>query len=129
MQDLKLIKLWLVIGWLLIALVWFLSLTSSPVPDMGIDNGDKLGHFIAYAVLMGWFAQIYTSISKRLLLVFGFILMGVAIEYVQGMTEYRSFQYMDMVEDGLGVLLAFVATHGPLASLLVRFEKRFISPD
>ena len=126
MQDLKYKKLWLSIGWALIALIWYLSLTPDPMPDMGMDNSDKLGHFLAYGVLMGWFAQIYINARLRIVLVIVFIMMGVLIEYVQGMTDYRSFQYADMLADGLGVMLAFVITQGPLSHMLKKFESKLV---
>ncbi|MDH5573153.1 MAG: VanZ family protein [Gammaproteobacteria bacterium] len=127
MQELKLRKLWLTIGWLLIAMVWYLSLTSAPMPDMGMDNSDKLGHFLAYGLLMGWFAQIYHKIKPRILLVFAFIAMGIAIEFVQGMTDYRSFQYGDMVADSMGVLLAFTISHGYFKKILFHLEQHFLT--
>ena len=96
------------------------------MPDMGMENSDKLGHFLAYGVLMAWFAQIYLHLKIRALLALTFITMGIVIEYVQGMTEYRSFQYADMLADGFGVLLALAITQGPLARLLLGFEKQFI---
>ncbi|MCW9023350.1 MAG: VanZ family protein [Gammaproteobacteria bacterium] len=126
MHELKFKKYWLGIGWFLIALIWYLSLTPAPMPDMGMDNSDKLGHFLAYGVLMGWFAQIYFNLRIRMALVVTFIVMGIIIEYVQGMTDYRSFQYADMLADSLGVLLAFILAHGPLSRVLVRVEKQLI---
>jgi VanZ family protein len=35
--------------------------------------------------------------------------MGIAIEFVQGATGYRSFEVMDMVADAIGVLLGWAA--------------------
>ena len=125
MNELKLKKLWLTIGWLLIAIIWYLSLTPAPMPDMGIDNTDKLGHFLAYGLLMGWFAQIYHQTKLRILLVIAFILMGIVIEFVQGMTDYRSFQYADMLADSLGVFLALAISRGSLARILLTIELRF----
>ena len=125
MQELRLKNLWLTIGWLLIALIWYLSLTPTPIPDMGMDNTDKVGHFLAYALLMGWFAQIYHQIKPRILLMTTFIIMGIAIEFVQGMTEYRSFQYADMLADSIGIFLALAITHGSLSRILFNIEQRF----
>ena len=125
MHELKLRKLWLTIGWLLIAIIWYLSLTPAPMLDIGIDNTDKLGHFLAYALLMGWFAQIYHQIKPRIFLVIAFIIMGIVIEYVQGMTDYRSFQYADMLADSLGVFLALAISRGSLARILLTIELRF----
>ena len=58
--DLRFRKLWLAIGYLLIVLVIYLSLSSSPVTiDTNLPYEDKLFHFIAYFVLTFWFMQIY----------------------------------------------------------------------
>ena len=58
--ELKLRFLWLAIGYSLVILVVFLSLTSNPV-DTGLNfpYEDKLYHAFAYFVIMAWFSQIY----------------------------------------------------------------------
>jgi glycopeptide antibiotics resistance protein len=55
-------------------------------------------------MLMYWFAQLY---AKRLFYALGFIAMGVALEFIQGMTPYRTFEYFDMVANAAGVLLGW----------------------
>ena len=123
MKELKLKTLWLTIGWLLILLIWYLSLAQDPLPKIEIENSDKLGHFLAYGLLMGWFAQIYHQIKSRILLMAGFIIMGIVIEFAQGMTDYRSFQYADMLADSIGVLFAVLITHGTMSRILLNVEK------
>ncbi len=125
--QLKYTKLWLTLGALLIALIWYLSLTSDP-PDTGIDNGDKLGHFLAYGLLMGWFAQIYSQLKPRLWLMLGFILMGVLLEVLQGMTAVRTYSYADMVANTTGVFIGLLLSQGPMARLLEHFERRINFP-
>jgi len=124
-SQLKYTKLWLVIGALQIILIGYLSLTPNP-PDTGIDNGDKIGHFMAYGLLMGWFAQIYIQWKPRLWLMAMFISMGVLLEILQGMTGYRSYSYADMVANSSGVLMGLVLSQGPMAQLLQQFERRFV---
>ncbi len=123
--QLKYSKLWLALGALLIALIWYLSLTPEP-PNTGIENGDKIGHFLAYALLMGWFAQIYIQPKPRLWLLLGFILMGVLLEILQGMTEFRTYSYADMAANSSGVFIGLLLSQGPLARLLQQFEQRFV---
>jgi VanZ family protein len=100
-------------------IVW-LSLTPSP-PKLDIQQGDKLGHLAAYGVLMFWFCQLYRSRRARVGYALGFIAMGIAIEFIQRATGYRSFELWDMVADGAGVLigwlLAVPAGHGLPARL------------
>jgi len=113
------------LGALLIALIWYLSLTPDP-PDTGIDNGDKFGHFFAYGLLMVWFAQIYIQLKPRLLLVLAFILMGVLLEVLQSMTAVRTYSYADMAANTAGVFIGLLLSQGPMARLLQQFERRFV---
>ncbi|MCP4698130.1 MAG: VanZ family protein [Gammaproteobacteria bacterium] len=122
MIPLRYSRLWLSIGCLLTGLVVYLSLTSNP-PDMAVPGGDKLGHFLAYGTLMGWFVLLFPRpIYPRLALFF--ILMGVSLEVLQGMGGYRSFEYLDMLANTGGVLLGWsLIGLTPLALTLVVFER------
>ena len=100
--SLRLRKAWIACGYAFVVLVIYLSLTPSPIvaPDVG---GFKSGHIVAYAWLTLWFAQVYPRVRTRLAFAFAFALMGVALEYLQGMTSYRTFAYSDMVDNAIGV--------------------------
>ena len=60
-------KIWLSFGWLMIALVFYFSLMPSP-PEikLNFEYIDKVEHFLAYVILMGWFSQIYISNKNRI---------------------------------------------------------------
>ena len=60
LNRLRFFHTWLALGYGLILLVIYLSLTPAP-PSIPIENGDKLGHGMAYATLMVWFAWLYPS--------------------------------------------------------------------
>ena len=117
-------KLWLSVGWLLVMTMCYLSLTSNP-PEFHIEfkSIDKLGHFLAYFILMFWFAQLYRTTRTRLFYVLFFILMGVVLEILQGLGGVRYFEYYDMLANSLGVALAWFITKGRLNNLLLSFEK------
>lgn len=120
---LRYLNLWISVGWMLILLVCYLSLTSRP-PDLNIEieNIDKLNHFLAYFVLMGWFAQIYKTKRSRFKFVLFFILMGVTLEIMQGFSQVRSFEYSDMLANTTGVMFAWFVTKGQLKKSLLHFE-------
>lgn len=99
-------KIWLAIGWLIVAIVIVLSLTPHP-PKMDFSGSDKIGHFLSYAILMGWFMQIYTRPAYPRLAV-AFIALGIGIELVQRETGFRSFEYLDMAADTAGVCIAWL---------------------
>jgi len=104
----KLRALWLAIGWGLVATIVWLSVTPRP-PDIGIEHGDKLGHFAAYGGVMFWFCQVYPRLATRAAYAAGFIAMGIALEFVQRWLGYRSFEVLDMVADAIGVVLGWTA--------------------
>lgn len=89
-------------GWLYAAAIVFLSLMPSP-PQPGFAYGDKLGHFLAYALLMFWFAALHRRTGERLAYAGVWILLGVALEFAQGATDYRSLELADMAANALGV--------------------------
>lgn len=86
----------------------WLSLTPSP-PQVDFSHGDKLGHFIAYGLLMLWFSLLYLKKMTRILYGVGFIAMGVGLEFLQGELGYRTYEVFDMYANTLGVLLGWVA--------------------
>lgn len=93
-------------GWLYAAAIVFLSLTPKP-PDPGFAYGDKLGHLAAYSLLMLWFCYLYRYRYTRLAYAIGWILLGAALEFAQGATATRSFEFGDMAANSLGVLLGW----------------------
>jgi VanZ family protein len=97
---------WLGLGWMLVGVVCWLSLTPNPV-DTGMDQGDKIGHLSAYLVLMTWWGQLD---PRRNRLVLGFILMGMALEGLQGLTPHRQPDLLDMLANSAGALLGWLLT-------------------
>ena len=120
-------RAWQAAGFLFIALVAWLSLTPQPV-DAGRLGSVKIGHFVAYGWLMLWFSQLHAAARARIALAAGFALLGVALEYAQSLTGYRSFAYADMRDNALGVLagagLAFTPLGRTLAALEARLARR-----
>ena len=90
-------------GWGIVAAIVWLSVTPAP-PQVDVAYGDKIGHLAAYGVLMFWFCQLYRA---RIFYAAGFILMGVALEFVQRELGYRSYEVADMFANALGVLLGW----------------------
>jgi VanZ family protein len=113
--------LWLALGWALAAAIVWLSLAPSP-PQIDLPQGDKLGHFAAYGTLMFWFCQLYGTRGARAGYALGFIAMGIAIEFLQRATGYRSFELWDMAADGAGVLLGWLVASPLRRTLPERLE-------
>jgi VanZ family protein len=121
--ELKYKLFWLLIGYAFVALIVYLSLTSTPLEvDLGFANQDKLYHALAYFTLMFWFAQIYHKKLQRGLLIVVFVLLGLLMEYAQSFSPYRTADIFDMLANSTGVLLAVFTTHWRLRYILVGFE-------
>lgn len=118
-------RFWLATGFGFVLLVVYLSLTPDP-PDLGIPQGLKFGHVLAYAWLMLWFAQLYRSNYHRCLLVAAFCILGIALEYVQGMTDYRGFEYSDMLINSAGVAIGWVFALTRLQNTLSWLEQQLL---
>jgi len=124
MKELRFIKLWLAIGFLLVGLVCFLTLIPSP-PDMGdLPESDKIGHFVAYSTIMLWFGFIYLRGKRYMRVGLSFIIMGIVLELIQGMLDYRSFSYLDMGANASGVMIGWLLARTRLAEALVYVEGR-----
>ena len=102
----KLRPLFVAIGWAFVATIIWLSVTPHPI-DLGVEQGDKLGHLAAYGGTMWWFCQLYRAPRTRLFYAIGLVGLGVGLEYVQRALGYRTFEIADMIADALGVLLGW----------------------
>jgi VanZ family protein len=120
-HSLRLRPAWLVIAWLLIGVVIYLSVTPHP-PEIPVDEGDKYGHLLAYGTLMLWFGQLYER-NMRWVAMLGLIALGVALEYVQRSTGYRTFDVWDMAADAAGVLIGLAFAPPRLPNFLEVAER------
>ena len=120
-MPLRFRRRWIICGLGFVLLVIYLSLTPDP-PDLGAPEGLKIGHLVAYGWLMIWFGQVYRTTGQRLFLAAAFCALGIALEYLQGMTDYRGFEYSDMLINATGVTLGLALATTPLQNCLRALE-------
>ncbi|UCB55317.1 MAG: VanZ family protein [Thiotrichales bacterium] len=117
-------SLWLLIGYLLIVLVVYLSLVSSPIDiDTRLPYQDKLFHTFAYFSLTFWFMQIYHIRQHVLFWLIFFLCLGFFMEYLQSFDAGRQSEVGDMLANTLGVLLAFVLSRTRMRFILAKMEQ------
>jgi VanZ family protein len=104
-----------------------LSLIPSPPQVLPMDQADKAEHMLAFGSLMFWFAQVYLPLRARLATAGLLVALGVAIEFVQGQTGYRSFEYADMGADCAGIFVGWVLAPPRLANLYAWTERFLVT--
>src|SRR5882672_9642803 len=82
------------------------------------EGRDKVAHFIAYGSMTFWFALLFPGWLRL-------VAMGVAIEYLQRMTGYRTFDVADMAANSIGVALGWALALTPLKQAL-NWAERFV---
>jgi hypothetical protein len=120
-ETLRLIRLWRAVGVALILLVIYQSLNHDPI-EVTVVEGNMGGHLIAYGTLMLWFSQMHASTRGRVLCAAGFALMGLGLEFAQGMTDYRTFDLSDAAANACGVALGWLLAPPRLPNFLVATE-------
>ena len=95
-------RVWLLIGWAMVALAVIGSLMPvAHLPPAGVN--DKIQHSGAYAALALWFAGIYPR-SRYAVIAGALFLLGLAIEGAQGVMHVgRHADYRDIAANALGI--------------------------
>ena len=115
-------RVWLVIGWLLLAILLVLSLVPLPQAAAGELLSDKAWHALAFMLLMLWFAGLYPR--RRYLLVFlGLTAYGVLMELLQSQVPNRYAELADFYADVIGLLLGWGCALTPLSRWPLRLEQ------
>jgi len=112
----------LLIGWGMILTVIVLSLI--PVEVDLSEGRDKWSHLLAYGGLMFWFGMLFTGAIRQLQIALAFVAMGVALEFLQRETGYRSFDVADMAANAAGVLLGWGLVRTPLGQVFSALKDR-----
>jgi VanZ family protein len=114
--------LWMTFGWVLVLAIVYLSLARDTI-TIPARFGDKYGHIAAYAAVMFWFMQLYATRGSRLLVAIALLALGIAIEFAQVWTGYRAFERADMLANGIGVAIGWLAGPPRTYNLLERIER------
>ncbi|TMH87074.1 MAG: VanZ family protein [Betaproteobacteria bacterium] len=114
-------RIWFLLGWAMVVTVVVLSLIPLDV-DLG-NNRDKLAHFAAYGGLSFWFGMLIDGRGRELRVAAAFALLGVALEFLQGLTDYRTFEIADMIANATGAALGWGLAQTPLRNVLGWMER------
>ena len=118
-------RLWLGLWVFAIVCVIALSLMNlsglPPVPK----GGDKVEHFLAYALLSASAVQLFAKRRACLLMAALLVALGVGLEFAQGaLTKTRMADSRDALANTLGVLAGLLTVFMPLRHVLQRLDAR-----
>ncbi len=116
-------RFWLVVGWLLVIATISGSLApAGALPGFGIS--DKVQHGFAYLLMLVWFAGIYRR-ERYPIIVLGLFLLGVGIEWLQGMMmQGREKALDDVVANAVGLGIGWILALTWLGGWAQRVEQR-----
>lgn len=120
-SQLKLRKLWLGCGLILLLIVAVLSLI--PVPQSP-EGSDKVAHVVLYAILSGWFSLIVSEQKSLWWVFFGVAGYGALIELLQGQTGYRSLELADAIANSIGAAIGLGCRFTRLRQVLSKIDYR-----
>lgn len=93
---------------LLIAVVSILWLALTPNPPRAGFDLDKVNHIVAFFVLAGLMEYAFPNLGAWAVKLLPLVAFGLAIEMLQFWIGYRYFEWMDLVADGVGLLLFWI---------------------
>ena len=108
--DLERPKLWFNLGFLIIFFVTFIMLAppewlfSSEIEEESTYI-DKIIHMLVYAFLVLWFSgQVRMTLSFFVIVSF----YGCFIEFIQYYLPYRSFEWLDLLFNQIGIVIGII---------------------
>jgi VanZ family protein len=125
MLPLRYAWIWLLGGWLLVALVT----AGSVMPQNAVQLlnqlaiPDKVLHAGSYCILMLWFSGMYQRRFYWVLVVV-LLALGLGLEFVQRRLGYRSFELLDMAANLTGIILGLIAATTWFGGWCQRIENR-----
>ena len=118
---------WVALGAALMAAVAALALLPAArqlnAMALALPQGDKLLHVLAFAMLMGWWGNLYHRARQRLGVAAACLVFGLLIECAQWPHDPEDASVWDLAADALGLALGALLLRTPLAGVLARAER------
>ena len=106
-------------------LVMVVVLSLVPAPQL-VAGSDKLIHFVVYLGLSAGFSILVCRNRSLYLVGAGLIVYGISIEWLQGLTGYRYFEYQDILANSAGVLVGLLIRMSPIPLWVRQLEQRWL---
>lgn len=117
-------SLWVMIGWMMLAIGVLVSLFTPPSLNMGLDATGKDLHWVFYFVSMAWFGQLHNSTNERLMIAAALAILGIGIEGLQSLGGERVASFSDVIANLIGIGCGWLALATPLNGTLLWLDRR-----
>jgi VanZ family protein len=118
--GLRYVKYWQAIGWIMVLIVIWLSLTPKPPQLPGFFGWDKAQHILAYASLMYWFGVSHPRHWRWPVFIAS---LGIVLELLQGLTGFRTNDPYDILANTIGVVVGLFIIDTPLGGWLAVVDR------
>ena len=117
-------RAWVALGGTIMLWVLWMALRPDPGITLDFPYGDKLLHASTFTCLMGWWGNVYRPRRARGWAALGCLAFGVFVEFAQWLDPPRDADALDVLADGVGIVIALALLRTPLASVLASVEAR-----
>lgn len=122
-------RVWQSLFALAIATVVVLSLVPNRMlRRVDVIGNDKIGHALAYFVLMAFAVQLRDSSRDWIRCALGLLAMSIVIEFVQQASGLRRGDPHDVIANAIGLLLGLLVAHTPARDALLAIDRRISRP-
>jgi VanZ family protein len=97
-----------IVGLLLLVLIWGLSVSKTSVPYIHLYNLDKIGHFLAYAVVGVWFLRLFQLRRYCVMIIGVLVFTAASTEVAQAFIPTRQADFKDFFCNLTGIIVAYV---------------------
>lgn len=126
MRQLRLQPLWLTTGISLLLFVAYMSLIPPRVGIGKIEKSDLFLHLLAYAVITGWFQQIYRNKRALIFVAGAMLLYGGILELMQHYFPPREPHWSDFFANASGIILATLINTTRIRDTLSLIEENYL---
>jgi hypothetical protein len=119
-------RAWVALGSTIMLWVLWMALRPDPGITLDVPYGDKLLHATTFTCLMGWWGNVYRERRARGWAALGCLAFGVFIEFAQWLDPPRDADALDVLADGVGIVIALLLLRTSLASVLASVEARSV---
>ncbi|HET6604685.1 MAG TPA: VanZ family protein [Xanthomonadaceae bacterium] len=116
-------RLWQAVGALGIATLVIVCVIPEPPDPLPLASADKLYHVLGYALLAGWYVQLYERGAGLIQALLALLALGLVLEAVQALLPWRSAEAGDALANAAGVGLGGLLAATPAARWLQHFER------